>query len=143
MFGGDYWRPETVASREILLTRPWSTLPGPSSTNSVAPSATMFCTVWVQRTGAVSCATRLALISAGSVWGSASTFWYTGHTGVWISVASMADASSARDGYMRGECKAPPTFKGSARFAPAALAASHAAAMASISPEITICPGQL
>lgn len=75
MGGGDYWRPATATSREILETRPWSTLPGPSSTNSVAPSAIMLRTVWVQRTGAVSWATRLALISACEVWGSASTFW--------------------------------------------------------------------
>ena len=70
-----YWRPVVVTARSILAMRPWRTLPGPSSVKSVAPSAIMFLTVWVQRTGAVSCATRLALISAGSVWGRASTFW--------------------------------------------------------------------
>ncbi len=59
-------------------------------------------------------------ISAGSVWGSASTFWYTGHDGVVKLVRSIASASSVRAGYT-GEWKPPPTGSFIARFAPAAL----------------------
>ena len=71
----DDWLHAHVPQRIILRMRPVSTVPGPHSTNSSAPSATMCCTLCVQRTGLVSCATRFALISAASVWGSASTFW--------------------------------------------------------------------
>ena len=58
-------------------------------------------------------------------------------------VASIAAASSSRAGSIRGEWKAPPTPRGRARLAPAALRAAHAAATASFSPEMTICPSQL
>ena len=50
-----YYNPRTVTSREILTIIPWSALPGPHSTNSVAPAAIMFCTSFVQSTLAVSC----------------------------------------------------------------------------------------
>ena len=65
----------TTVLGSTLRMSPCNTLPGPSSVNSVTPSASMFFTMYVQRTGAVSCAIRLALIVAGSVWGLASTFW--------------------------------------------------------------------
>ena len=40
--------PDTVTDGSIFATRPWRTLPGPSSTNSVAPSAIMLRIVCVQ-----------------------------------------------------------------------------------------------
>ena len=66
--------PWAMASLSIFLMSPCSTAPGPHSVKSVAPSAIMFLIVCVQRTEAVSWATRFFLISAGSVGGRASTF---------------------------------------------------------------------
>ena len=50
------------ASLATFLTKPCNTFPGPHSTNNVAPSANIFCTVCVQRTGAVNCAIKFLLI---------------------------------------------------------------------------------
>lgn len=54
-------------SRLTLVTKPCNTLPGPTSVNSAKPSASIFSTICVQRTGAVSCAMRFFLISSASV----------------------------------------------------------------------------
>ena len=69
---------------------PCKALPGPHSVKSSAPSATIFCTLDVQRTGLVSCEIKLALISAAAVCGFPSTFWYTAHFGSLKSVFSIA-----------------------------------------------------
>ena len=100
-------------------------------------------TLAVQRTGEVSWARRFALMQSGSVSGAAVTFWYMGQRGVLNGVASMASASSRRAGSMRGEWKAPPTGSGKALFAPASLQAAQAADTDSVSPEMTIWPGEL
>ena len=57
-------------------TDPRSTFPvPPTSTNSLTPSAIMFCIVCVQRTGVVNWSTRFCRMLSGSVCGLASTFW--------------------------------------------------------------------
>ena len=57
----------TATSRLTFDTRPWSTFPGPTSVNSVTPSAIIFSAICVQRTGAVSCAIRFFLMVSASV----------------------------------------------------------------------------
>ena len=56
-----------ATSRLTFVTKPCNTLPGPTSVNSVTPSAIIFSTICVQRTGAVSCAMRFFLIASASV----------------------------------------------------------------------------
>ena len=58
----------------ILPIKPVRTCPGPHSMNSVMPSAIMFFTLCVQRTGEVNCFNRFSFISWGSICGKASTF---------------------------------------------------------------------
>ena len=55
----------------------------------------------------------------------------------------QAASSSILAGSINGEWKAPPTFSGRARFAPAAFISSQAFSIPGTEPEITICPGQL
>ena len=54
-----------------------------------------------------------------------------------------SSSSSTLAGFISGEWKAPPTFSGRARLAPAAFICSQALLIPSIEPEMTICPGQL
>src|SRR5690606_268990 len=65
----------TCTSLLIFFTKPWSTFPGPHSKNWEAPSPIMCWTDWLHRTGAVSWAMRLVLISSRSVTPEAFTFW--------------------------------------------------------------------
>src|SRR5690606_21959011 len=72
---------KSFASRSIRLINPERTRPGPTSTKRVAPSATMLRTDSSQRTGALTCRARQALISSGVVTGAAVTLLYTGNFG--------------------------------------------------------------
>ena len=75
-----------------------------------APSAIIFCTLCVQRTGAVNWAIKFFLIVSGQVSATVLTFWYTGQTGTLNVVVSMAAWSSVLAGSINGEWNAPPTF---------------------------------
>ena len=50
----------------IFLVNPVNTLPGPTSTNLVAPKSTIVATQSSQSTGAAACFTKAALIAAPS-----------------------------------------------------------------------------
>src|SRR5262249_34856169 len=95
--------------RSIRLTRPLSTLPGPTSTKVRAPSRMTSVADCVKRTGAVSWSTRSGPIRCADST-RAVTVDMKGATGCWKCTFSIAGRSRSAARATSGEWKAPETF---------------------------------
>ena len=130
----------------MRLARPDSTLPAPSSTNSVdAGAGRATRSLSRQRTMPVTCSTRRRRISSGSLIGPAVTLATSGTAGA-LHRRRLASASRHhRRGrrHQRAMERARSPAGASRACAPVALAISTARSTAALSPEMTTCPAPL
>jgi len=132
-----------VMPGEMRLTMPDRALPAPISQVSVTPCAAIQSTDSRQRTEPVTCSTRRARITSGSLTASARTFATSGTRGGSRVTRASAVAMASAAGCIRAQWKGALTGSSRARFAPLALAISSARSTAPRCPETTTWAGSL